>query len=196
MRKRNLLLNILLYSVFAFYIIILLYLLLFKSVSIRQVFSENRRILRAINIVPFDYLTNNDIIARSFAFSNVFGNIVLFIPMGIYMPLLRQDEKIPKNILLLFFMSLSVEVIQYIFAIGITDIDDIILNCLGGFIGIITYKGFLMMLVFTETGSGSGQGNIVSPLLRKETRRSSIETVSKAGRNLQKGRTTNAPYVK
>ena len=145
MKKYRFLQNILFYSVFLFYIVILLQVLLFKSVPVWQVFSENRRILRDINLVPFYYFTTDDAIARTFAFSNVFGNIVLFIPMGIYIPSLIRNKKFFRYILTIFLISLSVEIIQYIFAIGITDIDDIILNCVGGLIGIAIYKVLLFV---------------------------------------------------
>ncbi len=42
--------------------------------------------------------------------------------------------------LLVFFVSLLTEVIQGCFGIGAADIDDVILNCLGGFVGILLYK--------------------------------------------------------
>ena len=44
-------------------------------------------------------------------------------------------------------MSLFVEVIQGIFAIGAPDIDDINLNCLGGLVGILGYKLLLLLVV-------------------------------------------------
>lgn len=47
---------------------------------------------------------------------------------------------------IIFIVSLFVEIIQGIFGIGASDIDDIILNCLGGFIGILGYKFFLFIL--------------------------------------------------
>ena len=37
-------------------------------------------------------------------------------------------------------ISLGVEILQYIFALGVADIDDLILNTIGGFIGIILFK--------------------------------------------------------
>lgn len=43
-------------------------------------------------------------------------------------------------------MSLFVEIIQGLLGIGASDIDDIILNCLGGVIGILGYKFLLFML--------------------------------------------------
>ena len=51
---------------------------------------------QTINLIPFrtiiDYLLNEDVIVRSFAFSNIMGNIAIFIPLGIYIPLLINKK--------------------------------------------------------------------------------------------------------
>lgn len=157
----------LLFSVLAIYVMILCKLLLFKSVPIWQIFNINRRIIRSININPFytvtNYLSGSDIVFRSFALSNVFGNIVLFIPLGIYLPLLKRDKRINTNILWVFLISLSVEIAQYIFGLGISDIEDIILNCSGGFIGIITYK--VLLLMFKEESKVRFVITITAPII-------------------------------
>lgn len=44
-------------------------------------------------------------------------------------------------------ISLCVEIIQGLLGIGASDIDDIILNCLGGWIGILGYKFLLLLLL-------------------------------------------------
>jgi glycopeptide antibiotics resistance protein len=36
-------------------------------------------------------------------------------------------------------VSVAVEIIQGVFAVGASDIDDVILNCVGGLIGILTF---------------------------------------------------------
>ena len=69
----------------------------------------------------------------------MWGNILIFVPAGIYAMILRKKSSIFKAFLTLFLMSLSVEVIQYTFRIGAGDIDDVILNSLGGIIGILIY---------------------------------------------------------
>jgi glycopeptide antibiotics resistance protein len=51
-----------------------------------------------------------------------------------------------KNILLILLISTCAEIIQYIFSLGVSDVDDVILNGLGGFIGIAFYKILLFML--------------------------------------------------
>jgi glycopeptide antibiotics resistance protein len=51
--------------------------------------------------------------------------------------------------LFIFFVSLSVEITQGLLGIGTSDIDDIILNCLGGWIGILGYN-FLAFILRDE----------------------------------------------
>jgi len=137
--------NFLLYSVFVLYAIVLFVFLL----KTWDFFDANREIHRSINLVPLhsiiNYLLGEDIVGRGFSFMNVFGNIILFIPLGIYLPLLVRDKRMGINILWIFLISLSVEITQYIFGIGASDIDDVILNTLGGFIGIAIYKGLLYL---------------------------------------------------
>ena len=43
-------------------------------------------------------------------------------------------------------MSLFIEIIQGVLGIGASDIDDIILNCLGGLVGVLGYKFLLFIL--------------------------------------------------
>lgn len=152
---RRILHNFLLYSVFVFYVVILCALLFM-----------NRRSFVSINIVPFrsiiSYLSGSDIILRSFALSNVLGNIVLFIPLGVYLTLFNRDKRTYKNVLWVFLISLSVEIVQYIFKIGASDIDDVILNCLGGFIGIAAYR--ILLLKFKDLNKVRYIIEIIAPI--------------------------------
>lgn len=142
---QQILLNILLYSVFAFYLVILFGLLFMKAHS-----------FSSINIVPFysigNYLFSDDKLLRAFAFSNVVGNIVLFVPLGVYLPLFIREKSILKNVLWIILISALVEILQFVFRVGASDIDDVILNGLGGFIGVIAYRILLKILVdFSKT---------------------------------------------
>jgi len=105
---------------------------------------------RSINLIPFysiaEYISGSTENLKRFAFSNLVGNIILFIPLGIYLPLLKKDKRIITNLLLIFIVSLFVEIIQGLLGIGASDIDDIILNCLGGWVGILGYKFLLLLL--------------------------------------------------
>lgn len=101
--------------------------------------------IRSVNLIPFDsirnfIMINNGIGGTRIIDMNIWGNILMFIPAGIYFILHNASKSITKNLFFIFLLSLFIEVIQYIFALGATDIDDIILNLTGGLIGLIIYK--------------------------------------------------------
>ena len=89
------------------------------------------------NIVPFKV-----ILEMLFKFPlgefiyNVVGNIVLFIPFGFFIYIKCGKNK-TKALLTVFIMTLGVEFIQGFIPYRLCDIDDIILNTFGGYIGII-----------------------------------------------------------
>jgi glycopeptide antibiotics resistance protein len=142
MNKRERIKTVFLYGVFICYILLLIKILFLSRVS----HPEDR----SINIIPFysivEYITGDSANIRAFAFGNVVGNIVIFIPLGTYLALLKKDKRIVNNLLFIFIVSLLVEIIQGALGIGASDIDDMILNCLGGLIGILGYKLLLSIL--------------------------------------------------
>jgi len=93
-----------------------------------------------------EYMSSSSANIKAFAFGNVVGNIIIFVPLGTYLSLFKKDKRVIRSLLLIFIVSLFVEVIQGLLAIGASDIDDIILNSLGGFIGILGYKFLLFIL--------------------------------------------------
>lgn len=65
-----------------------------------------------------------------------FGNILWFIPLGLLLPLVYSKiRSINVIVIIVLAVSLSIEVIQWILNTGISDIDDIIFNLIGGLIG-------------------------------------------------------------
>lgn len=75
------------------------------------------------------------------AFLNLGGNIIGFIPMGIFLPaLFDKCKKSWVAFLYGFEMSLFIECLQLIFKVGSFDVDDIILNTLGVVFGYIVFQ--------------------------------------------------------
>jgi glycopeptide antibiotics resistance protein len=126
-------------------------------------FKGNVSIYRHINLVPFARsvkslanLSNNTqasvtLITIS---ENFFGNIIMFIPLGIFLPLLNNKyHSFKKVILTAALCSLSIESIQFIsMSFGIyrfVDIDDVILNTFGATIGFALYKRFVRRLSYS-----------------------------------------------
>ena len=73
---------------------------------------------------------------------NLVTNLLLFAPMGFFIPLLFKDKitNIKQFIILIIILSLFVEILQFITYRGSTDIDDIILNTIGAIIIYILMK--------------------------------------------------------
>lgn len=89
--------------------------------------------MRSINLIPFreTLFVNNKI-----NYKDVIYNVLVFIPLGIYLKIIFQKWPIYKIIVTGLLVSTSYESIQYIFAIGCSDITDIITNTSGTLIGI------------------------------------------------------------
>ena len=85
------------------------------------------------------YIWDNDALGRA-ARLNIFGNIIAFIPFGIYLPYTSESKLgFISTFLYTFSMSLTIELVQLITKVGSCDVDDIILNALGGVIGYILW---------------------------------------------------------
>ena len=66
------------------------------------------------------------------------GNLVWFVPFGLLLPLLGVKRWL--TLLLGTLFTFFIEAMQYIFAVGVTELDDLILNTLGCIIGIGAYS--------------------------------------------------------
>ena len=72
-------------------------------------------------------------------------NILLFIPLGIFLPMLWKENynnKFSKVLIFGFLLSLIIEILQ-IFTFRLTDINDLITNTLGTVIGYLIYMKLL-----------------------------------------------------
>jgi glycopeptide antibiotics resistance protein len=89
------------------------------------------------NFIPFKEIFRYDINSRLF-FKNVIGNVILFIPLGWYITYYTRTKKIYPALLLSIIISLAIELIQSYIG-RVFDIDDIILNIIGGILGYLVY---------------------------------------------------------
>ncbi|SEC24803.1 VanZ family protein [Paenibacillus sp. GP183] len=97
------------------------------------------------NLVPFKTIKMYIVGYHYYPFRtwamNLFGNIAVFVPFGIFLPALFKHGKKWTTFLVLFFIPLLVlEILQTVLRRGSFDVDDLILNLLGAFIGFILYK--------------------------------------------------------
>lgn len=67
---------------------------------------------------------------------NIVGNVVAFIPFGFILPAISPRNRKFLNIALLSFeLTLSIEIMQLVLQVGTFDVDDILMNLIGGIIG-------------------------------------------------------------
>ena len=94
------------------------------------------------NLIPFKVLkeTYNEVFINNnfnYFLINFLGNIIMFIPIGFLIPLL-WNTSFKKVIIIGLCSSLFIELVQLFLARG-TDIDDVFLNTLGVFLGLLIY---------------------------------------------------------
>lgn len=74
---------------------------------------------------------------------NILGNVIAFAPYGFLLPILKKSYRNFFVITFLsMFFSLSIELIQLTTRVGIFDVDDILLNTIGGVLGYIIFLVF------------------------------------------------------
>lgn len=127
---------------FILYMLCVLYFLL-----ISEGFGRNGNVGYRYNLIPFAEIKRFYNMLSSpasyKAILNLFGNIVCFIPFGLFVPyIFNRRISFTKVVIATFIFSMSVEIIQLYFMIGIFDVDDVILNTIGGITGYMLYMIF------------------------------------------------------
>ena len=90
------------------------------------------------NFIPFKEILRYSITSRLFI-KNVLGNMIMFLPFGFFVSYYLKVEKIHMPVVLTLIASLSIELVQL--SIGrVFDVDEIILNLLGGIMGYFVYS--------------------------------------------------------
>ncbi len=124
---------------FVIYLVILTWIILFKM----QVSIGDLPHIRNINLIPYG---QSVIVNGRIDFGEIIYNAVAFIPVGVYTAILGRGWSFWKKILPAVGISLLYEIFQYAFAIGATDITDLINNTLGGILGILITMLFSVIL--------------------------------------------------
>ena len=121
---------------FVLYLAVLIYVLFFSPRFGRTQGNDH-----GVNLVPLQeirrFYKGPESLMNGLFWWNIVGNILAFVPMGLFVALLAPKR--PKWLFTLAVVYLScavAEVLQYVFNVGSFDIDDVILNTVGGLIGI------------------------------------------------------------
>lgn len=116
--------------VFVTYLLTLVWLVLFKfSLDISAIVDLHTR---SLNIIPFAGLSKNQL-------PGMIDNFVIFIPFGLLLSVVYKEVSFWHKFAFICTCSVAAEIIQFAFAIGATDITDVITNALGGLAGLVLY---------------------------------------------------------
>ncbi len=96
------------------------------------------------NFTPFKEIFRYDFASPLF-FKNIIGNVLLFIPLGFLIAYKLNLKHFYSIILLSLYFSVCIESIQLIIG-RVFDIDDILLNTIGGIIGYLIFQIFFKKL--------------------------------------------------
>lgn len=123
-------------------ILFILYLLLLLYLTMYSRHYGRGYVRRSMNLIPLrtilQYINAN--INRDIIVTNLLGNVVAFMPMGFLLPLVfKRLSGFFRAVLTTAGASLVIEIAQYVTGVGAADIDDIILNTLGGVLGFLIF---------------------------------------------------------
>lgn len=145
-RKQDNILQVTVQASFFIYVFAVLqltgYFILFKEISSHGWWDRmNQRIEShdRVNLEPFKTID----IYQTWG-KQVLGNFVMLLPLGIYLPLIYKTLRKAYNffvvLLICFLVSVGIELLQLATSYRSADIDDVILNTLGGGAGFLIYQ--------------------------------------------------------
>jgi glycopeptide antibiotics resistance protein len=106
---------------FVVYLLVLLWLVLFKFSSDPFSVLSNYQ-TRSLNLIPFADISPAHL-------DETLYNVIAFMPFDFW-----------RKLAYIGAFSIAIEITQFIFAIGRTDINDVITNTLGGLVGLLLYR--------------------------------------------------------
>ena len=134
-------LRIIAWLAFGAYLLLLCYYLFFAELTGRTACGERNY---HYNLVLFKeikrFIRYREALGLRAVLLNLAGNILFFIPFGLFLPLLAHRCRRMWHVTLLSFdFSLLVELIQLVSKVGSFDVDDLLLNTIGGALGYLCF---------------------------------------------------------
>ena len=107
------------------------------------------------NLVLFDeirrFVRYRDNVAPAAFILNMIGNLLVFFPLGFLIPIWREKKSGVIRILIYSFVfSLGIESLQLVTKVGVFDVDDLLLNTVGGLFGFAGYRVVLAVYYHTR----------------------------------------------
>lgn len=125
---------------FAIYVLLVIYFLFFAEMTGRTISDRTYH----YNLILFKeikrFIVYREQLGALAVTANLLGNILIFLPFGMLVPFLtKRFKKFWGVTLLTFELSLLVELVQLVTKVGSCDVDDLLLNTVGGMLGFACY---------------------------------------------------------
>ena len=137
--KKNRRLRIFGKILFILYIAFIVYFLLFSDLygrtGVRTQYSYNLVLFKEIKRF-WQYREQLGFYAVA---SNLLGNVLIFVPFGFFLPMASAYRNFFSAIFYSFSLSLCVETFQLLTMVGSFDVDDLLLNTVGGAAGYLVF---------------------------------------------------------
>jgi len=139
------------YWLFAAYVLLMLWLLFGQRMGVTSPGTYWDQVSSRINLIPLHTITEfwNNLHGggRSHAFINLAGNVVMFVPLGFFIPCVFPGADTFRRTLLYSFITvICIEIIQLFTLLGSLDVDDLLLNMIGAAAGFAVCRISLQML--------------------------------------------------
>lgn len=136
----------LLFHVSCIVYVLVMSMLLFRRGSMGDEMTLSEYMRYGVNLTPFSTielymrnLSNGNI--TDIAMKNLVGNVLLFVPIGIYLPYYcKKLTNIWRFSVATILIIFTVEMVQLLSMRGRFDIDDVILNTCGALVGYIIWR--------------------------------------------------------
>lgn len=124
---------------FLLYVVFLIYFLFlaewYGRTGISEEYRYNLELFREIK----RFIIYREQLGAFTVFANLAGNILIFVPYGFFISVASRERGFFKTLFFSMGLSLCVEIIQLFTRVGSFDVDDILLNTIGGVLGYIIF---------------------------------------------------------
>ncbi|WP_296690859.1 VanZ family protein [Ruminococcus sp.] len=151
--------RLIVFALFVLYAAAVYYLLFYIRSSMLNFYTYGEYFRENTNFVPFRtiiefvrYFRADDAVYGELSFDNLWGNLAVFMPAGIFFPALwKKQRSFGLFALTIAAVIIGAEIVQFLTMRGSCDIDDFILNISGAFIGFaFTKLNIVKKLIFTD----------------------------------------------
>ncbi|MDT2758570.1 VanZ family protein [Enterococcus xiangfangensis] len=134
------------------YLLLLIWILLFKfSLSFSDIAARLDQAVRSVNLLPFQ---GSKVVNGKLVLNEIILNGLIFVPLGVLLGIAAKNLSLIKKFVFICLFSFAIEILQFILGIGVTDVTDLLMNSVGGILGVGVYYGLALLVPETKLDRG------------------------------------------